>query len=158
MLTPLMVREVERNLLLWTRGRAAVMTHRRTTRPMRLLTRLVQAGHEVVVSHVLTILGGPMERMAWWKNKRRRPCIVRFNFKQADPDFENESDTEQSDSEIDSDCDSESECESDSDCEGESVRRAIEREYLSGHERPIAILGSVQNYRAIETFQRDYAY
>ena len=26
MLTPLMVREVERNLLLWTRGRAAVMT------------------------------------------------------------------------------------------------------------------------------------
>ena len=165
MLTPLMVREVERNLLLWTRGRAAVMTHRRTTRPMRLLTRLVQAGHEVVVSHVLTILGGPMERMADWRSpishprgKLRRPCIVRFNFKQVDPDFENESDTEQSDSEIDSDCDSESECESDSDCEGESVRRAIEREYLSGHERPITILGSVQNYRAIETFQRDYAY
>ena len=76
MLTPLMVREVERNLLLWTRGRAAVMTHRRTTRPMRLLTRLVQAGHEVVVSHVLTILGGPMERMADWGDKRRRPCIV----------------------------------------------------------------------------------
>ena len=158
MLTPLMVREVERNLLLWTRGRAAVMTHRRTTRPMRLLTRLVGSGYEVIASHVLTILGGPMERMAWWKNKRRRPCVVRFNFKQVDPDFENESDTEQSDSEIDSDCDSESECESDSDCEGESVRRAIEREYLSGHERPITILGSVQNYRAIETFQRDYAY
>ena len=100
----------------------------------------------------------PYRDTAVQKNKRRRPCIVRFNFKQVDPDFENESDTEQSDSEIDSDCDSESEYESDSDCEGESVRRAIEREYLSGHEHPITILGSVQNYRAIETFQRDYAY
>ena len=155
MLTPLMVREVERNLLLWTRGRAAVMTHRRTTRPMRLLTRLVGSGYEVIASHVLTILGGPMERMADWRSpishprgKLRRPCIVRFKFKQVDPDSENESDTEQSYSEIDSDCDSESECESDSDCEWERLREHVRRAK--------AILGSVQNYRAIETFQRAY--
>ena len=81
MLTPMMVREVERNLLLWRAGRAAVMNDRRTTRPMRLLTRLVESGHEVAVSHVLTILGGPMERMADWGDKRRRPCIVRFEYK-----------------------------------------------------------------------------
>ena len=78
-LTPVTVREVERNLLLWARGRAAVMNSRRTTRPMRLLTRLVNAGQDDVASHVLTILGGPMERMADWENARRRPCIVSFN-------------------------------------------------------------------------------
>ena len=155
MLTPLMVREVERNLLLWTRA-SRVMTHRRTTRPMRLLTRLVGSGYEVIATrHVLTIVFG---RVNPWligvspishpRGKLRLPCIVRFKFKQADPDSENESDTEQSYSEIDSDCDSESECESDSDCEaasGNDVRRAKR------------ILGSVQNYRAIETFQRAYA-
>ena len=81
LLTPATVREVERNLLLWARGRAAVMTHRRITRPMRLLTRLVNTGHEVIASHVLTILGGPMERMADWGDKRHRPCIVRFEYK-----------------------------------------------------------------------------
>ena len=113
---------------------------------MRLLTRLVDSGLEVIASHVLTILGGPMERMAWWKNKRRRPCIVHFKFKQVDPDSENESDTEESYSEIES----ESECESDSDCEWERLREHVRRAK--------AILGSVQNYRAIETFQRDYAY
>jgi len=80
MLTPVTVREVERNLLLWRAGRAAVMNNRRTTRPMRLLTRLVESGHEVAVSHVLAILGGPMERMADWGDKRRRPCIVRFEY------------------------------------------------------------------------------
>ena len=129
--------------------------HRRTTRPMRLLTRLVGSGYEVIASHVLTILGGPMERMADWRSpishprgKLRRPCIVRFKFKQVDPDSENESDTEQSYSEIDSDCDSESECESDSDCEWERLREHVRRAK--------AILGSVQNYRAIETFQRAY--
>ena len=78
MLTPVTVREVERNLLLWARGRAGVRNHRRTTRPMRLLTRLVNTGHEVIASHILTILGGPMERMADWGDKRRRPCIVSF--------------------------------------------------------------------------------
>ena len=76
MLTPLTVREVERNLLLWRAGRAALMNLRQTTLPMRLLTRLVNTGHEVIASHVLTILGGPMERMADWGDKRRRPCIV----------------------------------------------------------------------------------
>ena len=76
MLTPLTVREVEQNLLLWRAGRAALMNHRQTTLPMRLLTRLVNTGHEVIASHVLTILGGPMERMADWGDKRRRPCIV----------------------------------------------------------------------------------
>ena len=76
MLTPPTVREVERNLLLWRAGRAALMNHRQTTLPMRLLTRLVNTGHEVIASHVLTILGGPMERMADWGDKRRRPCIV----------------------------------------------------------------------------------
>ena len=75
-LTPVTVREVERNLLLWARGRAGVRNHRRTTRPMRMLTRLVNTGHEVIASHILTILGGPMERMADWGDKRRRPCIV----------------------------------------------------------------------------------
>ena len=45
---------------------------------------------------------------------------------------------------------SESECESDSDCEWERLREHVRRAK--------AILGSVQNYRAIETFQRDYAY
>ena len=78
MLTPLTVREVERNLLLWRAGRAALMNHRQTTLPMRLLTRLVNTGHEVIASHVLTILGGPMERMADWGDKRRRPCVVSF--------------------------------------------------------------------------------
>jgi hypothetical protein len=77
-LTPVTVREVERNLLLWARGRAGVMNHRRTTRPMRLLTRLLESGLEVIASHILTILGGPMERMADWGDKRRRPCIVSF--------------------------------------------------------------------------------
>ena len=76
MLTPPTVREVERNLLLWRAGRAALMNHRQTTLPMRLLTRLVNTGHEVIASHVLTILGGPMERMADWGDARRRPCIV----------------------------------------------------------------------------------
>ena len=54
------------------------MNNRRTTRPMRLLTRLVDSGLEVIASHVLTILGGPMERMADWGQTRRRPCIVTF--------------------------------------------------------------------------------
>ena len=75
-LTPVTVREVERNLLLWARGRAGVRNHRRTTRPMRMLTRLVNTGHEVIASHILTILGGPMERMADWGDTRRRPCIM----------------------------------------------------------------------------------
>ena len=87
MLTPVTVREVERNLLLWARGRAGVRNHRRTTRPMRMLTRLVNTGHEVIASHILTILGGPMERMADWGDKRRRPCIVSFTLTWKDTDY-----------------------------------------------------------------------
>ena len=86
-LTPVTVREVERNLLLWARGRAGVRNHRRTTRPMRMLTRLVNTGHEVIASHILTILGGPMERMADWGDKRRRPCIVAFTPTWKDTDW-----------------------------------------------------------------------
>ena len=40
--------------------------------------------------------------------------------------------------------------ENNSDCEWERLREHVRRAK--------AILGSVQNYRAIETFQRDYAY
>ena len=77
MLTPLTVREVERNLLLWRAGRAALMNHRQTTLPMRLLTRLVNTGHEVIASHVLTILGGPMERMADQLGRQAAPALHR---------------------------------------------------------------------------------
>ena len=76
-LTPVTVREVERNLLLWARGRAGVRNHRRTTRPMRMLTRLVNTGHEVIASHILTILGGPMERMADQLGRQAAPALHR---------------------------------------------------------------------------------
>ena len=111
MLTPVTVREVERNLLLWRTGRAALMNDRRTTRPMRMLTRLVESGYEVIASHVLTILGGPMERMADWEDKRRRPCFICFKY-------------------------------------------TFCMDYKDGS----AILGSVENYRAIENSQCDFAY
>ena len=111
MLTPVTVREVERNLLLWRTGRAAIMNNRRTTRPMRMLTRLVESGYEVVASHVLTILGGPMELMVDWGDTRRRPCLICFkidlHWSQADDS---------------------------------------------------AILGSVENYRAIENSRCAFAY
>ena len=125
-LTPVTVREVERNLLLWARGRAAVMNHRRTARPMRLLTRLLESGLEVIASHVLTILGGPMERMADWENARRRPCIVSFKpgyyFKSGPAIF---------------------------DASGAKSSISIP---------DAAILGSFENFRAIENTPRDYAY
>ena len=93
-LTPVTVREVERNLLLWERGRAAVMllvdkgraemkpelwAVSKTARSLRLLTRFVESGHEVIASHVLTMLGGPMEQMESWGppgSNKRRPCRV----------------------------------------------------------------------------------
>ena len=125
-LTPVTVREVERNLLLWARGRAAVMNHRRTARPMRLLTRLLESGLEVIASHVLTILGGPMERMADWENARRRPCIVSFKpgyyFKSGPAIF---------------------------DASGAKSSISIP---------DAATLGSFENFRAIESTPRDYAY
>ena len=130
MLTPLMVREVERNLLLWTRGRAAVMTHRRTTRPMRLLTRLLASGLEVIASHVLTILGGPMERMTDWENARRRPCIVSFKpgyyYKSGPAIFD--------------------------------ARGAKPLAQGLAGAADAAILGSFKNFRAIESTPRNYAY
>ena len=119
-LTPVTVREVERNLLLWARGRAAVMNNRRTTRPMRMLTRLVQSGHEDVVSHVLTILGGPIERMADWGDTRRRPCIAHFKLLTWEKNG------------------------------GEAFVRCYTPE--------AAVLGCVENYRAITKSQCDYAY
>ena len=125
-LTPVTVREVERNLLLWARGRAAVMNNRRTTRPMRLLTRLLGNGLEVIASHVLTILGGPMERMADWENARRRPCIVSFK-----PGYYYKS--------------------------GPAIFDARGKE-SSVSIPDAATLGSFENFRAIESTPRDYAY
>ena len=78
MLTPKVVREIERSLLLWSKGRAALMNGRYHTKPMRMLTRLVDSGLEVIASYVLTILGGPIEPMEDWGNKRRRPYPVSF--------------------------------------------------------------------------------
>lgn len=76
------VREVERNLLLCATGRAALMRHRGRRRDrlmaMRLLNRLVNTGHDVVVSHVLSILGGPMERSVSPDVARRRRFSVSF--------------------------------------------------------------------------------
>ena len=51
---------------------------------LRLLTRLIGTGSigKASVAHVLTMLGGPMERMESWgppgRNKRR-PCKVRVS-------------------------------------------------------------------------------
>lgn len=51
----------------------------KTTRSLRLLTRFVESGHEVIAAHVLTMLGGPMEQMESWGppgSNKRRPCKV----------------------------------------------------------------------------------
>ena len=83
---------------------------------MRLLTRLADSGLEVIASHVLTILGGPMERMADWGDKRRRPCVVRFQY---------------------------------------SLYHLVGKIGVRGNS---AILGSVENYCAIENAQCAFAY
>ena len=55
-----------------------------TTKALCLLARLLRKGHlgKAMVAHVLTMLGGPMERMESWgppgRNKRR-PCKVRIS-------------------------------------------------------------------------------
>ena len=55
-----------------------------TTKALCLLARLLRKGHlgKAMVAHVLTMLGGPMERMESWgppgRNKRR-PCKVRVS-------------------------------------------------------------------------------
>ena len=107
MLIPKTIREVERCLLLFELGRAVLVPQiasRPTTHCLSLLrvssllspcqagknaalcllTRLVGRGHigKASVAHVLTMLGGPMERMESWgppgRNKRR-PCKVRVS-------------------------------------------------------------------------------
>ena len=83
MLTPKTIREVERCLLLVDKGRAEMKPElwavSKTARSLRLLTRFVESGHAVIASHVLTILGGPMEQMESWGppgSNKRRPCRV----------------------------------------------------------------------------------
>ena len=89
MLTPKLIREVERCLLLFAKGRAVLVPTGsfyfhgdiRTHMAICLLTRLVNMGSngKATVAHVLNILGGPMEHMESWgppgRNKRR-PCKV----------------------------------------------------------------------------------
>ena len=98
MLIPKTVREVERCLLLLETGRGlfvprepavrfAVKTFKQSALPrslhlykaLYLLTRLQGKGHlgKAIVAHVLTILGGPMERTdEWGPGTKRRLCKV----------------------------------------------------------------------------------
>ena len=104
LLIPKTIREVERCLLLLETGRAVLDTSAWTARvrhqsnttcqvtlhradlyeALRLLTRLIGTGSigKASIAHVLTMLGGPMERMESWgppgRNKRR-PCKVRVS-------------------------------------------------------------------------------
>ena len=102
MLIPKTIREVERCLLLLETGRAVLDTSAWTARvrhqsnttcqvtlhradlyeALRLLIRLIGTGSigKASVAHVLTMLGGPMERMESWGppgSNKRRPCKVR---------------------------------------------------------------------------------
>ena len=86
MLIPKTIREVERCLLLLETGRAVLDVWKWADHyeALRLLTRLIGMGSigKASVAHVLTMLGGPMERMESWgppgRNKRR-PCKVRVS-------------------------------------------------------------------------------
>ena len=90
LLIPKTIREVERCLLLLEAGRAVLdvwstaWTAADLYEALRLLTRLIGTGSigKASVAHVLTMLGGPMERMESWgppgRNKRR-PCKVRVS-------------------------------------------------------------------------------
>ena len=90
MLIPKTIREVEQCLLLFEGGRAVLdvwstaWTAADLYEALRLLTRLIGMGSigTASVAHVLTMLGGPMERMESWgppgRNKRR-PCKVRVS-------------------------------------------------------------------------------
>ena len=90
LLIPKTIREVERCLLLSEAGRAVLdvwstaWTAADLYEALRLLTRLIGMGSigTASVAHVLTMLGGPMERMESWgppgRNKRR-PCKVRVS-------------------------------------------------------------------------------
>ena len=90
LLIPKTIREVEWCLLLFEAGRAVLdvwstaWTAADLYEALRLLTRLIGTGSigKASVAHVLTMLGGPMERMESWgppgRNKRR-PCKVRVS-------------------------------------------------------------------------------
>ena len=90
LLIPKTIREVERCLLLFEAGRAVLdvwstaWTAADLYEALRLLTRLIGMGSigTASVAHVLTMLGGPMERMESWgppgRNKRR-PCKVKVS-------------------------------------------------------------------------------
>ena len=90
LLIPKTIREVERCLLLFELGRAVLdvwstaWTAADLYEALRLLTRLIGTGSigKASLAHVLTMLGGPMERMESWgppgRNKRR-PCKVRVS-------------------------------------------------------------------------------
>ena len=90
LLIPKTIREVERCLLLFEMGRAVLdvwstaWTAADLYEALRLLTRLIGTGSigKASIAHVLTMLGGPMERMESWgppgRNKRR-PCKVRVS-------------------------------------------------------------------------------
>ena len=83
LLIPKTIREVERGravLDVWSTAWTAADLYE----ALRLLTRLIGMGSigTASVAHVLTMLGGPMERMESWgppgRNKRR-PCKVRVS-------------------------------------------------------------------------------
>ena len=92
LLIPKTIREVERHLLLLETGRAVLVLRQWPSatyylglyQALSLLARLLRKGHlgKAMVAHVLTMLGGPMERMESWgppgRNKRR-PCKVRVS-------------------------------------------------------------------------------
>ena len=86
LLIPKTIREVERCLLLLETGRAVLDVWKWADHyeALRLLTRLIGTGSigKASIAHVLTMLGGPMERMESWgppgRNKRR-PCKVRVS-------------------------------------------------------------------------------
>ena len=102
LLIPKTIREVERCLLLLETGRAVLapnptwVTYQGNTtcqvtlhradlyEALRLLIRLIGTGSigKASVAHVLTMLGGPMERMESWGppgSNKRRPCQVRVS-------------------------------------------------------------------------------
>ena len=86
MLIPKTIREVERCLLLFEMGRAVLDVWKWADQyeALRLLTRLIGTGSigKASVAHVLTMLGGPMERMESWGppgSNKRRPCKVRVS-------------------------------------------------------------------------------
>ena len=99
MLIPKTIREVERHLLLLETGRAVLVLRQWPSatyylglyQALCLLARLLRKGHlgKAMVAHVLTMLGGPMERMESWgppgRNKRR-PCKVKVSLGVALPE------------------------------------------------------------------------